>query len=200
MPSAIGIARLALVIGVAGSLFGCWTPPAASVRPAGRPRVIQRGIEVERVLDSARVESVNRLSRTVGLSAPGVPSAEYEVGQGVRNWREVRTGDRVRARIEEVLTLYVAPANERGGADVRARRRSPDARVLLADPSYRLLEVQYPHDGTEILKVGLHTSMRGVEAGDLVVIRHAEVTELRVRHPVGSRPVSRSRAGAVFAR
>ena len=73
------------------------------------------------------------------------------------------------ARVKEVLTVYVAPI------------RSHDARVLVVDPGYRLLTVQYPNGSTETFKVGLHTPMTGIEPGDSVAIHPAEVAEPRVR-------------------
>jgi hypothetical protein len=174
-------ARVPLIIGAAVFLSGCWTPPSASVRPTGEPRVIERGIEVERVLDSATVESVDRVARTLGLSGPGIPVTVCRIGRGVRDWGDIRIGDRVRARIEEVLTVYLPPVNEAGGPGVSVGSRSPDARVLVVDPSYRVLKVQYPNGGTEAFKVGLHMPMSDLEAGDFVAIRRAEVVELHVR-------------------
>lgn len=160
-------------------LSGCWTPPSADVHPAGPPRVVEGGIDVERVAHFARVESVDRASRTVVLSERGVPLT-VRIGRGVRNWSLIRAGDRVRARIEEVLTLYVGPENEIGSLEGGARGRPPDARVLLIDPSYRVLTVQYPNGGTEAFKIGLATRTSGIEAGDSVAIRPVQVIELRV--------------------
>src|SRR5487761_1372893 len=55
--------RVALLVGATLILSGCWTPPSATVRPEGKPRVIAQGIESDRVVDSARVESVDRAAR-----------------------------------------------------------------------------------------------------------------------------------------
>lgn len=161
--------RASLLASVAVLLSGCWVAPSASVRPQGKPGVIEQGIAVNRVADSARVESVDRAARTITLSVRGLPLPACRIGRGVRNWGDIRTGDRVRATVREVLTVYVAP-----GA-------SPDARVLQVDPSYRVLTVQYPDGETETLKVGLNTRMEGIEAGDSVAIRPVEVIKLRMR-------------------
>ena len=170
-----------MVISAAAILAGCWTAPSASVRPEGRPRVIAEGIEVERVVDFARVESVDRATRTVALSVQGVPLPAHRIGRGVHNWGDVRTADHVRATIEEVLAVYVAAAIADNTGNPAVRSQSPDARVLVVDPSYRLLTVQYPDGGTDTLKVALHTQMNGIEAGDSIAVRQAEVTALRVR-------------------
>jgi len=172
---------VALVMSAAVLLSGCWTVPSASVRPAGEPRVIAAGIEVDRVVDFAQVESVDRANRTVALSLGGVPLPAYKIGRSVRNWSDIRTTEHVRATIEEVLTVYVAGAIDGNTGNPAVRSRSPDARVLVVDPSYRLLTVQYPTGGTDTFKVALNTQMRGIEAGDAVAIRQAEVTALRVQ-------------------
>lgn len=117
-----------------------------------------------------------------------MPVRGYEIGQRVRNWGDVRIGDRVSATLEEELTVYVAPAilskgptTESRGPNAGGRGPPPDARVLVVDPSYRVLTVQYPNGDTEAFKIGLHTPMEGIEAGDSVAIHPVEVIELRVR-------------------
>lgn len=191
--------RVSLIIGIAVVLSGCWTPPSASVRPT-EPHVIERGISVARVLDAATVVSVDPVARTIGLSAAGTPMGVYEIGPGVHNWGDIRIGDLVHAQVEEVITVYVAPASEHGGSETGARSRSPDARVLAVDPSYRLLTVQYPNGERETFKIALHTSTGDIEAGDFVSIRQAEVVELRVRRHSGRQQISRSRERAAAAR
>ena len=150
-------------------ISGCWVAPSADVRPEGKPRVVERGISVDRVAPSARVESLDRAARTVTLSVRGVPLPACLIGPGVRNWGDIRAGDRVRVTVREILNVYVA------------RSGSPDARVLLVDRSYRVLTVQYPNGETEALKVGLNSRMEGIAAGDSVAIRPVEVIKLRMR-------------------
>jgi hypothetical protein len=159
-----------LVASVAVLLSGCWVPPSATVRPGGSPRVIADGIVVERVAEPATVAAVDRSARTLALSMPGVALATYGIGRGVPDWGDIRVGDRVRATIRQDLTVYVAPAGESAGA-----------RVLVVDPSYRVLTVRYPNGRTETFKIGLHTRMQGMEAGDSVTIRPLDVIRLRVR-------------------
>jgi hypothetical protein len=153
-------------------LSGCWTPPSASVRPAGAPRIIAARIEVQGLADSAEVASVDRSGRALVLSVNGIPLS-YQVAQRVRHWGDVHIGDEVSATVKEQLTVYVASLRERG--------RPPDAYVLVVDPSYRLLKVQYANGGTVTFKVRLRTQMEGIEAGDAVKMFPGEVTELRLR-------------------
>jgi hypothetical protein len=171
-----GRARVLLVVSAVVLLSGCWPPPSASVRPGGEPRIIGGGIQVEWVVDSARVESVDRSARSLALSVQGRPLAACNIGRGVQDWGDIDAGDQVSATIRSVLTVSVGPAEE---SDVRSG--SPDAHVLVVEPSYRLLTVQFSNGGTETFKIGLHTSMKGFEPGDTVTIRPVEAVQLRVR-------------------
>jgi hypothetical protein len=151
--------------------------PSANVRPPGEPRVIAGGIEVVGVAKSAKVESVDRAARILGLRVSGVP-LYYGIGGRVRNWSDVHIGDEVSATLREVLTVYVAPPEEKGSP--------PDARVLVVDPSYRLLKVQYANGGTVTFKVALHAQMQGIAAGDSVKIHPVEVIALHRRHSIAA--------------
>lgn len=171
-----------LVANVALFLSGCWVPPSAAVRPGGEPRVIAGGIVIERVADSATVAGLDRATRTLTLSMPEAALSTYRVGRGVSDWGDIRVGDRVRAKVREVLTVYVAPADGSSSRSTGPRGRPANARVLIVDPSYRVLTVRYPNGGTQAFKIGLHTPMRGIEAGDSVTIRPLDVVELSARH------------------
>jgi hypothetical protein len=124
------------------------------------------------VADWARVESVDRDARILGLRVAGVPLF-YGIGPRVRHWSDVQAGDEVRAKLAEVLTVYVPSPRDKGS--------SPDARVLIVDPSYRLLKVQYANGGTVTFKVALDAPMNGIAAGDAVKIHPVEVIGLRLR-------------------
>ncbi len=164
---------------VAVVVSGCWMPPSADVQPSGKPRVIARTIEVERIADSASVQSIDRATGTVALSVHGVLLRPCRIAPGVRNWRELRAGERVRATIRELLTVYVPTAEG---------RLSADERVLTADPRYRLLTIEYANGGTDTFKVGMQTPMEEIEAGDSVAIRPMEAVALHPRRRSNREP------------
>lgn len=116
---------------------------------------------------------MNRDARILGLSVAGVPLF-YGIGPRVRAWGNVHAGDEVSATLREVLTVYVPAPSERGSP--------PDARVLIVDPSYRLLKVQYANGGTVTFKVRLDAQMQGIGAGDAVKIHPVEVIALHLHH------------------
>lgn len=161
--------RATAIVSVAVLLSGCWVAPSANVRPQRKAGVVEEGIEVDEVADFATVESVDRAARTVELSVHGISLPACRIGPKVRNWGDFRSGDRVRATVREFLTVYVAV------------RGSADPRVLLVDPSYRVLTVQYPNGKKEAYKMGINTRMESIEAGDSVAVRPVEVIELRRR-------------------
>ncbi len=193
-------ARMPLALCVGALLSACWSLPSADVRPQGKPRVIASAIEVGRVVDPATVVAVDPAAETLLLSVHGIPLPLCRIGRHVREGARLESGDRVRAVLEEVLTVYVAPAAARARLVAGLRGLSPDARVLVADPSYRVLTLQYPNGETTTFKVGLHTRMTGIEAGDSVAVRAAEVVELRVRRRSHRGESSRSSPGAASAR
>jgi hypothetical protein len=179
------------IVGVAAFLSGCWVPPSADVHPAAQPGVVAGVIEVERVADLARVVSIDRHAGTLRLSEPGIPVIVARIGRAVRHADTVRAGDEVRVTIKEALTVYIPSGIGGTAPDAAARSRGPDARVLVVDPSYRLLTVRYASGRKETFKVGLHTPMQVMAPGDSVAIRSQAVIDLHVRRHAareGSRP------------
>lgn len=170
-------------LSLAGALAisGCWTAPVADVQPKGQPRLIQSGIAVESVKEPATVQSVDPGARTLVLvPRKGEPRA-YKAGTQVQNLDRIKAGDTVRATVAEELTVYVLRDGQLPGAGGARQTIVSDARVLLVDPSYRLLMLRYPDGRDETLKVPLGVKLDEMEAGDDVVIRPLEVRSLQVQ-------------------
>jgi len=125
-----------------------------------------------------RVESIDRINRTVAVSLRGAAPIQMRIAPGVRHWDDVRPGDQIRPKLKERLTVYIAPPPESESKRVTG---SDDSRVLLVDPSYRLLTVQYPNGRTDTFKVSLNTRLKDMEPGDSVAIELIEALELGVR-------------------
>ncbi|HEX4583259.1 MAG TPA: hypothetical protein VH183_00405 [Burkholderiaceae bacterium] len=160
------------------TLTACWTAPTAHVQPKGDPRLIQDGIVVESVKDPATVRSVDVGTRTLVVrSAADSAEIAYKVDPGVSNLARIKAGDRVQATVAEELTVYVAKNARVPGAGAP---ETANARVLMVDPSYRLLTLQYPDGQSETFKVGLDVELPQMEAGDEVAIRTVEAVNLKV--------------------
>jgi hypothetical protein len=158
-------------------LAGCWTAPVATIEPKGESRLIQEGIAVTLVKDAAVVSSVDRGARTIALRAPGgTKTSTYKVGAKVSSLEDFKTGDVVQATVAEELAVYVLRDGHLPGV---AGHVAADARVLMLDPSYRLLTLQYPDGENETVKVPVGTKLEQMEAGDSVVMRPVAVLALR---------------------
>jgi hypothetical protein len=158
-------------------LAGCWTAPVATVQPHGEARLIQGAISVTSVKDAAVVSSVDRSAGTIILRTAGkAETSIYKLGPKVSGLDDIRAGDVVQATVAEDLTIYVLHDGQL--PDARGTV-SVDARVLMVDPSYRLLTLQYPDGQKETFKVPLGTRLEQMEGGDSVVIRPVQVLALR---------------------
>jgi hypothetical protein len=147
------------------------------MQPQGEARLIQGAISVTSVKDTAVVSSVDRSAGTIILRLSGkAETSTYKLGPKVSGLDGIRAGDVVQATVAEDLTIYVLSDGQLpdGGGTV-----SVDARVLMVDPSYRLLTLQYPDGQRETFKVPLGTRLEQMEGGDSVVIRPVEVIALR---------------------
>jgi hypothetical protein len=158
-------------------LVGCWTAPVATVQPHGDARLIQGAIAVTSVKDVAVVSSVDRSAGTIILRISGkAETSTYKLGPKVSGLDDIKAGDVVQATVTEDLTIYVLHDGQLPDAGGTV---SVDARVLMVDPGYRLLTLQYPDGQKETFKVPLGTRLEQMESGDSVVIRPLEVLALR---------------------
>jgi len=174
----------AVFLGATLALTGCWTAPIASVRPKGEPRLIQGGIAVESTKDAAIVQSIDAGARTIVVQYPAdATRATYRVGPKVSDFDRIKAGDKVEATMAQELTVYVLKNGQLPVAGGPPRAVKSDARVLMVDPSYRLLTLQYPNGRNETFKVGLDVKLLEMEAGDDVVIRTSEAVALEVEKP-----------------
>jgi hypothetical protein len=161
-------------------LSGCWAPPTANLRADAEPATFGEPLQVETFTRSTRVEAVGCDARTVTLSPHNAPLGTYAIGPNARNWRGLRIGDQIDARVKIELTVYIPPAT-RHNLDRNMTNHPPDARVLAVDPSYRLLTLQYADRTAGIFKVSMHTQLRGITPGSWVSIRPIEVLKLHAR-------------------
>jgi hypothetical protein len=168
-----------LLLSATLALPGCWTPPRSDVQPPGEPRLIANHIRVQSDADSAVVQAVDAQARTLTLvcarrRSPGVYSVSPSV---VAALGQLNPGERIRAIPLDELSIYVLRANE--PASIAGERVQPQARVLSADPTYRLLTIQYPDGEKETFKVGLDVKLGRIQAGDAVVISPIKLTSFR---------------------
>ena len=167
-----------------GGLFaaGCWTVPNANVQPDGTPGMIQEGIIVDSVLDPAVVSAKDDNLHTLTLTMPDGTSKTYQTGPDLKHLDEVQTGQTIKAKVTELLTVYLLDNGQLPDGSTAASL-GVNARVLTVDPSYRLLTVQYANGQSEIFKPGIGTLVQKMAPGDSVVIKPGTVTSIKIRKP-----------------
>ena len=164
------------------TLTGCWTPPNANVQPKGPAGLIQDGIVVESVKDPATVLAIDATTRDITLQLSDHTTLTCKVGAKVEILGRIQVGDQVKATVSEALAVY-ALENGRLPDGTTAEALGVNARVLMVDPSYRILTLQYPDGQSEKLKVGLGTRMEQMSPGDSVVVRPKEVIAVKIEKP-----------------
>jgi hypothetical protein len=175
-----GAIAVLLLTATVCALAGCWTAPVADVQPKGEARLIQRGIPVIAVKDGATVQSIAADQSSLVLNFPEGITATVKPGPQVKNLPQVHAGDRVRVKVAQELSVYVLKNGALPDADGKNPFIRTDAKVLIVEPSYRLLTLQYPNRQVETLKVGLVAKMKEFEAGDAVAIDTTALLALRV--------------------
>jgi hypothetical protein len=176
--------RIVLIFsGIASALTGCWTAPVASVQPKGGARLIQQAIPVVAVKKNATIQSIDADRRSIVLNLPEGVTSEVMAGEKVTNLAQIRAGDKARATVAQELSVYVLENGQLSGAEGRLQPIHSNAKVLIIEPSYRLLTLQYPNGQVETYKVGLDAELQKMECGDDVVIETTKLLALRVRKP-----------------
>jgi hypothetical protein len=177
-PRRAGSAAALLITGCA--LTACWTPPVANVQPRGEPRLIQSAIPVISVKDAATVQAIDLEKHTITLRFAQGSVATIQPGSTVSNFSKIRAGDTVRATVVQELSVFVLKDGRLSRGDGTAESISSDARILIIEPSYRLLTLQYPNRKAETFKVGLEAKLTEMEPGDDVTIRTTALRAVRI--------------------
>ncbi len=168
------LALAALLIATIG-----WSLPNADVQPEGRPGLIQDGIRVESVQDTATVRAIDLEQRTITLALADGTVNKYGAVPNLKNFDRIKVGQNIKAIVTYKLAVYLL-ADGRLPDGSTAQSLGVNAKVLLVDPSYRLLTLKYPNGGTEIFKVPLGTKVLKIAPGDSVVKAPGEITRIRI--------------------
>jgi hypothetical protein len=172
---------LALVSAAALALAGCWTPPNANVQPKAEAGLIADSVEVESVKDPATVLGIERVATppTISLTCSDGATRAYTVGPKLKHFDQLQVGDTVKAKVNENLTIY-ALANGTLLNGTTGEALGVNARVMLVDPSYRLLTLQFTNGQRDTVKVAFNTDMRKMEPGDSVVVKPLDVRTIKI--------------------
>lgn len=177
-------------------LFGIVTTQAVAQekKPSGEPGVVMAG----GASITATVEAIDYNKRTVDLKGPKGKVVTLKVGPEVKNFDQVKTGDRVTAKYfestairvrkpneppfgEQESAVQVAPKGARPGA-VAVETSEMTARVDAIDYKTRTVTLRGPQQKTVTLKVDKSVKrFNEVKKGDEIVIRHTEAFAIDVK-------------------
>ena len=158
--------------------------------------VIARTIEL-----TVQVVAIDRPTRKVTLKGPEGKVAEVVAGSEVRNFDQIRIGDRVVVRYIEALSLELRKATT-GGPDITAtgavaRARAGErpggavagqvtavADVIAVDPANMVITLRGPRGNIVDLRVQNPDHFKVVKVGDRVDVTYTEALALSVE-PAG---------------
>jgi len=137
------------------------------------------------VTANGTIDSIDAATRTIKIKLPSGALREVEVGQGVRNFDQLKVGDKVKAKYVESLTIEL----KKDGKQVVGRtestsldRAQPGAKpggvakhevtviadVVNVDPKKHLVQVKNEHGETVDLNVKDPEQLKLVKKGDQV--------------------------------
>ena len=174
---------LTLLPVVAATLTGCWTPPNGNVQPVGKPGLIQGDIPVQVVQDPVTVVAVDAGQRTITLKHRDGSTKTFIVNPTVNNFDQVKVGDQIRADVKAELSVYILENGRLTNPDgsTRAKTINFNAKILLVDPSYRLLTLQFTNGQKLTIKAALNVQLEKMVPGDDVVMRSNEITGITIK-------------------
>lgn len=154
--------------------------------------VIARTIEL-----TVQIAAIDRSTRKVTLKGPQGKTAEVIAGSEVRNFDQLKVGDRVVVRYIEALSLELRKATA-GGRDITATAAAAQAEagkrpggaaavqvtvvadVIAVDPANMVITLQGPRGNIVDLRVQNPDHFKVVKAGDQVEATYTEAMALSV--------------------
>ena len=166
---------------------------AQEKKPADKPAVVQ----LDATSITATVEAIDYDKRTIALKGPRGNVLVTKVGPEVKNFKQIKTGDKVTMKYYDATAIYVRKPDEppfaEGGSAVQlaapgqkpgaAAVETMEVRARVDDIDYknRTVTLRGPQQKTVMLKVGKDVKrFAEVKKGDEIVVRHTEAVAINV--------------------
>jgi hypothetical protein len=166
---------------------------AQEKKPEGKPGVVR----VDAASITATVEAIDYDARTVDLKGPKGRVVRIKAGPEVKNFKQIKVGDKVSAKYYDATAIYVRKpdeppfAEEAAAVQVAAPGERPGlaavdtiemrARVENIDYKNRTVTLRGPQQKTATLKVSKDVKrFSEVKKGDEIVVRHTEALAINV--------------------
>lgn len=186
-----------LLIGCASKEPPAPAPVVEQTAPVDKPGVA----EEKAVVVTAKVQAVNKKTRTVTLKFPNGKTSKVKCGPDVQNFPQIKVGDDVTIEFLETVELFVAAPGDQKPADgqVAAVKRAPKgkkpggtfvnavehtATVTAIDYATRKVTLQTPEGKVTTITAGPQVKrLNEVKQGDTVVARYLEAVSIKVTSP-----------------
>ena len=148
---------------------------------------------------TAKVVAVDAMQRTVTLQSASGKKRTIEVGEGVRNFSEIKVGDTVQAKYTEALALELKkgtmsmsapteeqtitpapPAGAKPGGTV-ARRVTAMTEVIAVDPTKKMVTLRGPRGNEVDVDVQDPDQLKNIKKGDHVQVTYVEALAISVK-------------------
>ena len=156
-------------------------------------------IEVGAITATSKVIKIDDSKRTVTLTNEAGETNTYKLGKNVRNFDQIKVGDRVKATLLESVAVTVSksgatPAAGAGGlvavapkgampGVVMTKTRQITAKIVSVDLQARTVTVEGPMGGKPTIKVGPDVKLDALQTGDDVTLRVTDALAIRVETP-----------------
>jgi hypothetical protein len=157
------------------------------------------GIKGELVVITATVKAIDKKKRVVTLQSPDGKVAKVKCGPEVRNFAQIRVGDKVKTSLLETVELFVTGKDEPAAERVTEVGRAPlgskpgfaaidavevKASVVAIDYQTREVTLKGPEGKVIKVKAGAEVKrLNEVKQGDSVVARLTRAVSIEVSKP-----------------
>jgi hypothetical protein len=187
---------LALVLVVVLAQFAHAQDQGAAKKDAGKPGAIV----AESVTLEATVVSVDAAKRTVTIKSADGVTKTFKVGKEVKNFDQIKAGDKVKTTFFESIAVFVRKSNEKASASeattvgVAPLGAKPGvfavdtfeitAKVQEIDVKKRIVTLKGPEGNVRAFKVDKSVeNLDKVKAGDELVVRVTDAVAIAVEKP-----------------
>lgn len=173
--------------------------PPMSERPA-QQAMTEGAIAVETTTASYTIESIDKDTRAVTLKGEDGKTHTLKAGKEVRNFDQIKVGDKVNATLTDEIAVAVRPAgsppSNMGQANmialapkgakpgvIMARTDEITCKIVSVDAASRTLTFETPAGQSKTIKVAPRVNLDTFKTGDDVTLQWAQALAVIVQSP-----------------
>ncbi len=184
---------------LAPSLMACVAYAQETSEDARTPGAPLGAIEVTTITGTSKVTAVDPTNRTLTLVNPEGATNTYKLGDGVRNFDQIKVGDEVKTTLLESLAVAVRESKLPPGATetdtvalepkgampgvVIARTKELTAKIQAVDKTNRTVTIEGSAGFERPIKVGPKVNLDELQKGEDVTLRVTQGMAIRVEKP-----------------